>query len=259
MSAGAAHEGMDEGGSPPPAKRPFLSLVIPAHNEEKRLPSALERALAFASRQPYEVEIVIVENGSKDRTWDLASEAAVRHPQVRALQLAEAGKGGAVRLGMLEASGEYRFFCDADFSMPLEQVDAFLPPALEDVDVAIGSREASGSQRFDEPDHRHLMGRVYNRCVQLSLLPGIEDTQCGFKCFTARASQEVFSRQSLTGFGFDVEALVIARRRGFAIAEVPIPWTYDGDSRVRIFQDSIGMVLDLLLVFFRARSGRYDR
>lgn len=257
MSAG---DGLEEsgGGSPDPAKRPFLSLVIPAHNEAKRLPSALERALAFAVRQPYEVEIVVVENGSTDRTWAQASEAADHHPQIRALQLAGAGKGAAVRLGMLAATGEYRFFCDADFSMPLDEVDRFLPPALEDVDVAIGSREASGSQRFDEPDHRHLMGRVYNRCVQISLLPGIEDTQCGFKCFTARAAEEIFSRQSLTGFGFDVETLVIARRRGFSIAEVPIPWTYDDDSRVRIFRDSIGMVLDLVRVVVRARSGRYD-
>ncbi len=159
---------------------------------------------------------------------------------------------------MLAERGAYRFLCDADLSMPLDEVNRFLPPALHGYDVAIASREAPGAVRYHEPPYRHWMGRVFNSLVHLLVLPDIEDTQCGFKCFRAAAAEEIFPRLTRSGFSFDVEALAIARHRGFSIVEVPIPWHFDPDSRVRMFRDTLRMGLDLLAVRRNLRRGRYD-
>jgi glycosyltransferase involved in cell wall biosynthesis len=237
---------------------PFLSLIIPAHNEESRLPPSLNKICAFLESQKYAAEIVIVENGSRDRTLEVAREYARQIPSLRVIAETTRGKGLAVRRGMLEAEGEYRFICDADLSMPIEQVNRFLPPALPHLGVAIGSREMDGAMRYHEPLHRHIIGRGFNSIVRWMALPGLQDTQCGFKCFHARAAEDIFSRQSLTGMSFDVEVLFIARRLGYSIQEVPIDWYFDADSRVRLFQDSMQMFLDLLTIRRNARQGRYD-
>ncbi len=159
---------------------------------------------------------------------------------------------------MLEARGEYRFICDADLSMPIEQVNRFLPPALTRPDVVIGSREAAGAIRYHEPIYRHLIGRIFNTLVRWAALPGLQDTQCGFKCFHQAAAEEVFCRQTFSGMSFDVEALFIARRLGYHIQEVPIDWYFDPDSRVRLVQDSLRMFVDLLTIRRNAAQGRYD-
>ncbi|MBN2149797.1 MAG: glycosyltransferase family 2 protein [Anaerolineales bacterium] len=237
----------------------FLSIVIPARNEETRLPSTLEQVVDFLNVQPYATEVLIIENGSQDRTLQIAQDFARHHPQVRVLQCSQVGKGAAVRLGMLAARGEYRFMCDADFSMPIQQVNHFFPPALNACDIAIASREAPGAVRYNEPFYRHFVGRAYNWMIRLIALPGLQDTQCGFKCFRGALVKEIFSLQTLTGWAFDVEILFIARRRGYTIAEVPIPWYYNSHSKISVLHDSIRMGLDLLTIRRNGWRGLYDR
>jgi dolichyl-phosphate beta-glucosyltransferase len=157
-----------------------LSVIIPAHNEERRLPATLERVLDHLGAQAFTWDVWVVDSGSTDRTAAIANQFAQRHPQLHLVKESRPGKGLAVRRGMLAASGDYRFICDADLSMPIEQVNRFLPPQLNGVDVAIGSREAEGAVRYDEPLHRHMIGRVFNNLVRIMAVPGIQDTQCGF-------------------------------------------------------------------------------
>jgi dolichyl-phosphate beta-glucosyltransferase len=240
-------------------KSPFLSIIIPAHNEETRLPHTLEQALAFLKTQAYDFEILVIENGSSDRTFEIAAEFARTHPSLRVIRETLPGKGRAVRRGMLEARGQYRFMCDADLSMSIEQANHFIPPALENVDIAIASREARGAVRVDEPLYRHLGGRVINFAIRLLILPGLQDTQCGFKCFTASAAEQVFSRQRLTGWSFDIEMLFIARRRGLSVREIPIRWRFDPETKLSAVQDALRMVRDIFHIHANARRGLYDR
>lgn len=247
---------------------PFLSIIIPAHNEALRLPPSLEKIQRFFRTQPYTVEVLIVENGSQDETLTIAQQFAdaVNLPSssvpeefsVRVLHEDARGKGLAVRAGMLAAHGAYRFICDADLSMPIEQITRFLPPAIAQPEVVIGSREAPGAVRYGEPPYRHLVGRVFNTLVRWAALPGLQDTQCGFKLFRADVAEAVFARQTLPGMSFDVEVLFVARRLGYRIQETPIDWYFDPDSRVRLFQDSLRMFLDLRAIRRNARLGRYD-
>jgi len=237
---------------------PLLSIIIPAHNEENRLPASLEKVLAFLRSQNYSAEIILVENGSSDRTPEIARQAAERNPQVRWIQETLAGKGRAVRSGMLAAKGDYRFICDADLSMPIEEVNRFLPEHAPPYDVAIASREVPGAIRYDEPTYRHWIGRVFNWLVRTITLPGLQDTQCGFKCFRAEVAMDLFPRQTIDGWTFDVEILFLALRRGWRVIEIPIPWYYNPGSRVRIITDSLQMLSDLFLVRWNALHGRYD-
>ena len=236
----------------------FLSLVIPAHNEERRLPETFDRIRDFLKHQSYRAEVLVIENASSDRTWEIANAAAERDLRIRVVREPIRGKGAAVQRGMLAATGEYRFLCDADLSMPIAEVQNFLPPHHEHYDVVIGSREVAGAVRYQEPGRRHLMGRVFNTLVRFFLTPGIQDTQCGFKCFRGDAADEIFSRLTRTGFGFDVESLVIANRLGYRVTEIPVHWYYDSDSRVRMIRDSCGMLFDVIVVWFKSRMGAYD-
>jgi dolichyl-phosphate beta-glucosyltransferase len=236
---------------------PFLSIVIPAHNEENRLPGSLESMAQFFATQPYKTEVLVVENGSHDRTLEVVQAYTAHMPYLRVLHEDARGKGLAVKRGMLAAQGEYRFICDADLSMPIAEVNRFIPPALPGAVVAIGSREAPGAVRYNEPAYRHLIGRAFNTMVRWTALPGLQDTQCGFKCFRGDVAQEIFSRQTLDGMSFDVEVLFIARMRGYPIAEVPIPWYFNADSRVRIFKDSMRMGLDILHIRRNGARGIY--
>jgi hypothetical protein len=143
--------------------------------------------------------------------------------------------------------------------MPIEQVNRFLPPSLDQVDIAIGSREAPGAVRYNEPAYRHFIGRGFNTLVRLLALPGLQDTQCGFKCFRAAVAEEIFPLQTMGGMSFDVEVLFAARRRGYKILEVPIDWYFNADSRVRLWHDSSRMATDLLAIRRNALRGIYDR
>jgi glycosyltransferase involved in cell wall biosynthesis len=239
--------------------RPFLSIVIPAYNEEKRLPAALSIIATFLEKQPYQAEVIVVENGSSDRTFDIGQIYAQHYPNFRVIHSEERGKGLAVRRGMLEAAGQYCFMCDADLSMPIEEVNRFLPPRLDCCDIAIASREAPGAVRYNEPAYRHFVGRGFNTLIRLLALPGLQDTQCGFKCFRGDIVQELFLRQTLTGWSFDVEVLFIARKRGYKILEIPIQWYFNKNSKVRVIQDSIRMGLDLITIRLNSIRGVYDR
>jgi len=237
---------------------PLLSIVIPAHNEQVRLPRTLEQVLAFVEKQSYTSEVLVVENGSTDHTLAVAQGFSARHPQLRVLHSDERGKGRAVRMGMLAATGEYRFMCDADLSMPIDELTRFLPPARPELDVAIGSREVKGARRYGEPAHRHLGGRLINLIIRVLILPELQDTQCGFKCFRAAVAQDLFQHQTLGGWSFDIEVLHIATRRGYRVVEIPIDWYYRSESKVHAVRDALRMIDDIFRIRSNGRRGVYD-
>jgi dolichyl-phosphate beta-glucosyltransferase len=237
--------------------KPFLSIVIPAYNEEKRLPKTLEQVISFATSQSYPAEVIVVENGSADRTLTIAQSFAERYPQIRVIHNPERGKGLAVKRGMLEAQGDYRFMCDADLSMPIQEVKRFLPPQLSEYDIAIASREAPGAVRYNEPYYRHFIGRGYNLLIRGLALPGLHDTQCGFKCFRGEVAEDLFRRQTFAGWSFDVEVLFIGRVRGYKILELPIPWYYNAESKIKVLSDSFNMGRDLIQMRLNALRGVY--
>jgi dolichyl-phosphate beta-glucosyltransferase len=236
---------------------PFLSIIIPAHNEEHRLPVTLEQVMQFICAQSFTSEVIIVENGSQDRTFDIAQQFAAQKPQFSVLRETGRGKGLAVRSGMLASRAEYRFMCDADLSMPITEVSRFLPPHLSDFDIAIASREAPGAIRYNEPTYRHLGGRLINTMIRWFALPGLQDTQCGFKCFRSSVAQDLFSHQTLTGWSFDIELLAVARLRGYRIVEVPIPWYFNPESKLSALKDAIKMGLDILVIRRNILQGKY--
>jgi glycosyltransferase involved in cell wall biosynthesis len=237
---------------------PKLSIVIPAYNEEKRLPESLEQVADFVERQDYETEVIIVNNNSRDRTAEVAGEFVAKFPFMRVMNEPTQGKGAAVQTGMLAAQGDYVIFCDADFSMPVDEIAKFLPPQIGDYDIAIGSREAPGAVRYNEPWHRHLMGRVFNWIVRLVAVRGFDDTQCGFKCFRSGVIADLFGHQTIPGWGFDVEVLFIAQKRGLKIVEVPIDWYYKPSSRVSPIKDSVKMFWEAFKVRLNDWKGLYS-
>jgi glycosyltransferase involved in cell wall biosynthesis len=218
----------------------------------------LEQVFAFLNQQSYEAEVLVVENGSSDRTQEIAQGFTAEHKNLRVLQEAGRGKGLAVRRGMLEARGQYRFMCDADLSMPIEEVNKFLPPARSDFDIAIGSREAPDSIRYEEPFYRHFGGRLINLAIRILILPGLQDTQCGFKCFRAEAAEQLFTRQTLDGWSFDIELLFIACQMGYRVIEIPINWYYRPESKVSTVPDALRLIGDIFLIRANARRGIYD-
>ena len=234
--------------------QPFLSVVIPAYNEESRIEATLEQVHAYLSLQSYPWEIVVADDGSIDGTANLVATFASENPHVRLLSLEHRGKGWAVQQGMLAATGAYRFLCDADLSMPIEQLGRFLEPDVEEFDILVGSRELPDSRRIGEPARRHLMGRVFNLLIRMLALPGIGDTQCGFKLFRAETTVSLFRRQTLWGFAFDVEVLYLARRAGLSIREVAIDWHYREGSKVRPLRDALVMGRDVVKLRWRLRA-----
>ncbi|HEX7555579.1 MAG TPA: dolichyl-phosphate beta-glucosyltransferase [Leptolinea sp.] len=241
----------------PSKPSPFLSIILPVHNEEKRLPGTLQQVARFISAQSFNSEVLIVENGSNDRSYEIARQFSMEHPSFFAFHEDQRGKGLAVRNGMLNARGDYRIFCDVDFSMPVDEIVRFLPPQQVNADIVIGSREAIGAVRYHEPAYRHFIGRIFNSMVRLTTLPGLQDSQCGFKLFTAQCAEAVFQKQTLNGMSFDVEVLFIARRLGYSIIEIPIPWYFNQDSRVRLVDDSMRMAIDLFIIRRNAARGLY--
>ncbi|NWF64959.1 MAG: glycosyltransferase family 2 protein [Chloroflexi bacterium] len=233
-------------------------MIIPAHNEARRLPRTLEQVFSFLKTQPYTSEVIVVENGSTDSTYELASGFARTHANLIVIHEEQRGKGNAVRRGMLEAHGEYRFICDADLSMPIEDLPKFLPPAMDDFDIAIASREAPGAIRYNEPPYRHLGGRAINLAIRTLILPGLNDTQCGFKCFRAETTENIFRKQTLAGWSFDIELLYLARRRKLRIREIPIHWYFDPDSKVNAVRDALRMISDIFRIHLNALRGIYD-
>ncbi|OFW04150.1 MAG: hypothetical protein A3I61_09180 [Acidobacteria bacterium RIFCSPLOWO2_02_FULL_68_18] len=233
---------------------PHLSVVIPAYNESRRLLDTLQRCTARLQHVAPSWEIIVVDDGSEDDTRAIAGDVAARDPRVRVIAAAHGGKGAAVRRGMLAARGRWRFFADADLSMDLEQLPQFL---AADADVIIASREAPGARRLGEPWSRHLIGRAFNLFVRLAAVPGIDDTQCGYKLFSSEAVLRLFPLARLNGFAFDVELLYLARRAGLRIREVPITWVYRAGSRVRL-RTGLAAFLQVLEIRWNDLLGRYD-
>jgi dolichyl-phosphate beta-glucosyltransferase len=237
---------------------PMLSVIIPAYNEGSRLPETLPQVIEFVADQPYEAEIIVVDNNSSDDTREIAERLGEEYPFVRVLSEEIKGKGAAVRTGMRAAKGEYLFMADADLSMPIIEISKFLPPFLDGYDVAIASREVDGAVRYDEPGYRHLMGRVFNLVVKIFAVPGFQDTQAGFKCFHREAALDILKSQTIDGWAFDVELLFIARRRGYLIVEVPINWYYRSNSRINPLGDAIDMFREVVGIRINGWRGIYD-
>jgi dolichyl-phosphate beta-glucosyltransferase len=240
-------------------QKPFLSIVVPAYNEEARLPGSLQAIVDFVAQKTYGVEVLVVDNNSRDRTGQIIEEYAGKFSFVRGMVERTQGKGAAVRSGMLAAHGEYRFICDADLSMPIDEVDKFLPPHLAGYDIAIASREAPGAVRYAEPWYRHLMGRVFNTIVRLFAVPGLQDTQCGFKMFRADVAESLFPLQTMNGWSFDVEILYAALRWGYTIVEVPIHWYYKDNTRIHPIRDSLDMFAEVFKIRRNGQRGLYKR
>ena len=242
--------------------------MVPAYNEEARLPDSLSKIFAYLKEQPYAWEVILADDGSEDGTAAVAQSFANVDERFRLLRLKHLGKAAAVHSGVLAAEGKLIFICDADLSMPIEEVGKFLRLFDEGCDIAIGSREAPGARRYGEPFHRHLMGRVFNRIVRLLTVGGFQDTQCGFKCLKAEVARSLFQQMRLYGVegrpirgpmvtGFDVELLFLAVRNGYRVAEVPIDWYYAKGSKVRPWRDTYRMFRDVLRVRINDLRGRY--
>jgi len=253
-----------------PVPEPYLSIVVPAYNEERRLPATLARILCYLDEQPYDGEVIVVDDGSEDRTAEIVRGLMPRYPNLRLIENDHRGKGYAVRTGMLAAKGQVVLFCDADLAVPIEETGRLLAWLEEGYDIAIGSREGLGARRYGEPWHRHLMGRVFNLLVRLIAVGHFKDTQCGFKCFRGEVARDLFSSVRLYGEGarpikgaaataFDVEVLFLALKRGYRVAEVPVEWHYGLQSKVNPLTDSIRMFRDVLLVRFNDWRGVYRK
>ena len=237
-----------------------LSIIVPAYNEEQRLPPTLDRLHAFLATQPLRYEIVVVDDGSKDNTCAIVEQAMERIPHLRLVrQLPNAGKGAAVRRGMLAARGQLRVMCDADCSMPPEELARLILPITQgSAEIAIASRYAEGAKTEPQPFYRVLWSRLCNKVIQRSLVPGVKDTQCGFKAFTAEAARDLFKRGKIDGWAFDLEILAIARRRGFAIEEVGVEWMDDNRSRINPLKDMWKVIREAITIRKNLKSGVYN-
>jgi glycosyltransferase involved in cell wall biosynthesis len=252
-------------------QRPFLSVVIPAYNEARRLPGNLQKVLDYLRQQPYAFEVIVVDDGSTDETVAESAKVIRGEPQARIIENPHYGKGYAVRTGMLEAKGEIVLFSDADLSVPIQDVERLLPYFEQGYDVVFGSREGGGDeQRVGEPFYRHLMGRVFNTLVQLLTVRGVQDTQCGFKAMRFEVAQLVFPRLLIHNgsrgpishpmvTAFDVELLFLAHKAGYKLKEVPVTWYYGTESKVSAWKDSWRNLKDVLRVRWNDLRGRYDK
>ena len=225
----------------------FLSVVIPAYNEEGRIAGSLEKILAHLAGKPFASEIIVVDDGSRDGTARAACEALEGRIAYRVIRRdRNVGKGFSVKEGVLAASGEVVLVTDADLSTPIEELDRFLDLLEGGEDAVVGSRALPDSDvRVRQNLFRQTMGKAFNRLVRLFVLGGYRDTQCGFKAFRRGAARDLFSRLETAGFAFDVEVLVLCRKLGYGVREVPVVWLDSRPSRVRLFRGSLGMIKEL--------------
>jgi glycosyltransferase involved in cell wall biosynthesis len=251
------------------SESPVLSIVVPAYNEQQRLPDTLEQIMAYLDQQPYRSEVIEADDGSTDATADLIGRMAAQRSSLRLLALDHRGKGFAVRAGALAAQGEYVLLCDADLAVPIEEWERLYDALANGYDLAIGSREGLGARRLGEPWYRHLMGRVFNLVVRIVAVGGIQDTQCGFKALRQAVAHDLFRRVRIYGedappvqgaavTAYDVELLFLARRCGYRIAEVPVPWRYGTETKVNPLRDTLRCLRDVLTVRWYALRGKYQ-
>jgi dolichyl-phosphate beta-glucosyltransferase len=237
-----------------------LSIIIPAFNEERRLPQTLQRVRDFLKSRPGESEVIVVDDGSTDCTAQLVQTMRGNWPAVHLLKNpGNRGKGYSVRHGMLEATGRIVLFTDADLSAPIEEADKLFA-ALKTNDAAIGSRAVDrGVIEVHQPRSREIAGILFNRVVRIILALPYEDTQCGFKAFVRDRARVLFEQQRIERFGFDPELLFLAKRHGLAVAEVPVRWAHDEGTRIHPLRDGLRMVFDVFRVRWNSLLGRYPR
>lgn len=268
------------GANPAQTDELFLTVVIPAYNEEHRLPETLTKLVNWLEKQAYRSELLIVDDGSEDATAQVATAyidswtKQAGDPQTRRIAIFRLlandhrGKAYTVRSGMLSGQGKYILFSDADLSTPIDDTAKLLVWLKDGFDIAIGSREGQGARRYDEPFYRHLMGRVFNLLVRLVTFSSFQDTQCGFKAFTRESAHDLFARLQLYGensrrikgamvTGFDVELVFLALKRGYKVKEVPVEWYHVGGSKVNPVRDSLRMIKDILSVRINDLRGLY--
>lgn len=247
---------------------PLLSVVVPAYNEERRLPESLRQILAYLDAQPYASELIIADDGSSDGTAAYVDRLTAQHPNLRLLRLDHRGKGYAVRAGALAARGDFVLLCDADLAVPIEKWDVLWEALTHGYHIAIGSREGVGATREGEPWQRHVMGRVFNIIIRLVAIGSFQDTQCGFKALHRAVSDDLFQRVQIYGehappvqgaavTAYDVELLYLAIRRGYRVAEIPMPWRYGEETKVSALRDSWRNLRDVLRVRWNALRGAY--
>lgn len=234
---------------------PQLSVVIPAYNEERRLGPSLDRIAAYCASRGLDHEILVVDDGSTDRTAELVT--ANPAPGLRLLrQPANRGKGAALRAGVAASAGERVLVTDADLSVPIAQVERLEPRLEAGADLVLGSRAAPGARVMQrQPRYREVMGKTFNRIVRVLGVRGLADTQCGFKLLTGAAARDLFPRLTIEGFAYDVELVWLARRRGYGVEEVGIEWADSGESRVRALRDSAAMLRDVIGMRWRHPGG----
>ncbi|HPD61196.1 MAG TPA: glycosyltransferase family 2 protein [Thermodesulfobacteriota bacterium] len=237
----------------------YLSVVIPAYNEAERIGATLQKINDYLLTRDYRSEVIVVDDGSTDTTPQVVRKIAQGIPLIRLLENgANRGKGYSVRAGMLNARGEIILFSDADLSTPIQELDKLTDWLNQGYDIAIGSRALPESDIVvRQPLIREFMGKTFNQLVQLLTISGIRDTQCGFKVFSKDAAKDIFEKQTIWGFSFDVEILFIARKSGYRIKEVPIRWINSPNSRVHIVKDSFLMLCDLVKIRMRYLMGKY--
>ncbi|HEV2489311.1 MAG TPA: dolichyl-phosphate beta-glucosyltransferase [Candidatus Acidoferrales bacterium] len=237
-----------------------LSVIIPAYNEEERLPRTLERVSQYLRTLPFASEIIVVDDGSSDATAQIVTAHANSIPNLRRVSNDHnRGKGYSVRHGMLEANGRVALFTDADLSAPIEEMEKLLS-ALESADIAIGSRAMNRRLiEIHQSRWRELAGILFNWVVRLSMGLQFQDTQCGFKAFAMPEARIIFEQQRIEDFGFDPEILFLARRHGLRAAEVPVRWAHDPRTKVHVVRDSARMLIDLFCIRWNALVGRYPR
>ncbi len=273
---------LDPQGAPPPQSAPpraritaqpsrvvkcYLSILVPAYNEETRLPDTLETIADYLRKRDFSHELVVIDDGSRDKTRDVVREFAQDRPWVRLVQYDDEhgaalnrGKGFAVRAGVEAAVGRDILFSDADLSTPIEEIEKLLPPISRgDCDITIASRALPGSNlTIHQPPHRELMGRTFNKIVQKMAVPGIMDTQCGFKAFRGDVAKRLFKLAQIDGFGFDPEILFLANKFGYKIRELPVTWMHCDNSRVNPITAPIAMLRELFEIRWNDARGIYE-
>jgi dolichyl-phosphate beta-glucosyltransferase len=241
-------------------RSPYLSVVIPAYNEEKRIVNTLLRIKEYLERQPYTSEIIVVDDGSVDKTVDTVNRLLGKIPNLKIiLNGINRGKGYSVKNGFLNAQGTFLLLSDADLSTPIEEIRKLMEFIDSGYDIAIGSRGLRESNiEIRQVWYRGMMGQIFNLIVRGLTVRGFKDTQCGFKCFKSEAALEICKRQKMDRFSFDVEMLYIARRLGYGIKEVPIRWLNSPHSKVDAVRESFQMFIDLIKIRINDLKGLYS-
>ncbi len=240
---------------------PSYSIVIPAFNESARIPATLDSVVNCIRHRGWSAEVIVVDDGSRDRTREVVLEFAAHAPEVRLLRNpANRGKGYSVRSGLLQALGEVVMFTDADLSAPIEEAEGLFAAIAAGADIALGSRWLERArQSIRQPLYRQFFGRCFNAVTRLVMGLPFADTQCGFKAFTRAAAQTVFQLQTIDRWGFDPEILFIALKRGYRIVEVPVSWAHDERTRISYLKDGVRMLEDIAIVRWNALLGRYNK